>query len=142
MNDNRVQHLHFIGRTIDRLARNSFHLKALAIVLVSAVLAAGAAGADWRYYLVGLFPALALWGLDANRVRQMRMFRGLYERIRAADDATGGPDAYSLDVRPHMADAGGWLSNCVSMRVAGFYLPLTLIVAAASIVAWIVTTAE
>lgn len=76
-----TQHLEFIQNAIDRMARNSFSVKGWTVALTTGLFALAAKEANSIYILIAVYPALALWGLDAYYVRQERLFRKLYDAI-------------------------------------------------------------
>ena len=71
-----------IQGVITRMASNSFALKGWAVTLVAGIFALSAKGADWRYFLIAFVPVLVFWGLDSYYLRQERLFRALYDRVR------------------------------------------------------------
>ena len=79
------KHLEFIQVVVNRLANSSCCLKAWAVVLVSAlfVLMKEALGG---LVPVALLPVLFFWGLDGYFLRQERLFRALYDRVRAIEE--------------------------------------------------------
>ena len=89
-------HLAMIQGVVNRLAQSSFLLKGWSVVLVSALLAFAANSSEELVLYVALLPALAFWGLDGYFLSQERLFRALYDHVRAQDEA--GLD-YGLDTK-------------------------------------------
>ena len=79
------KHLEFIQVVVNRLANASGCLKAWSAVLVAAllVLKKEALGG---LVPVALLPVLFFWGLDGYFLRQERLFRALYDRVRAIEE--------------------------------------------------------
>jgi hypothetical protein len=99
---NFVPHLQMIQGIVDRLARNSFALKSFTVALVSAVFALAANGADYRFFLIGLLPTLAFWLLDGYYLRQERLFRHLFNAVRAGRHVPKGSLIFSMDISPYI----------------------------------------
>ena len=142
MDDRTVKHIQLITNTIDRLARNSFQLKAWAVILVAAIFALGTKEVDWRFYLIGLVPGVAFWGLDGYYLWQERLFRKLYDKVRNGEHDAERYGPFSMNTRTYQDEVAIWLRVCLSRTILGFYLPLVIAVVAASVVALAVVTAE
>lgn len=107
------KHLDFIQATINRLAGNSFQIKAWSVAIIAGILAVVAAkDSESRYALIGLLPALVFWYLDASYFRLERKYRALYEAA-----AQGKVPAYSLDTSAvdHRAHSTAWLASTWSV---------------------------
>jgi hypothetical protein len=94
----KIKHLDYIQQTITRMATISFQIKAWNIGLVTAVLAFAAGDKNSAFLWVALLPAMMLWFLDSYYRRQERLFRALYDAVRAADSTVGD---FSMDTRPY-----------------------------------------
>ena len=77
-------HLAMIQGVVTRLGQNSFLLKGWSVLLVSALLALGAASSEKVILVVAFLPVLAFWGLDGYFLWQERLFRALYDHVRRA----------------------------------------------------------
>ena len=95
MTAKRKAHLAMIQGVVTRLGQNSFLLKGWSVLLVSALLALGAASSEELVVLVAFLPVLAFWGLDGYFLWQERLFRALYDYVREQDDESVN---YSMDV--------------------------------------------
>jgi len=84
--ENRRAHLEMIQAVVNRLSQNSFLLKGWSVVLISSLFALAAAQAHPLFAWLAFFPLLAFWGLDAYFLRQERLFRKLYDRVRGLDE--------------------------------------------------------
>ncbi len=84
MDDLRLEHLKMIQAVIARMAQNSFLIKGWSVTLVTAVMAITLRDSDRGLAFLALYPALAFWGLDAFYMRQERLFRALYDSVRAS----------------------------------------------------------
>lgn len=84
--DSKLKHLDFIQGVINRLSTNSFLLKGWSVILVSALFALSANNSNVAFILLAYFPALAFWGLDGYFLGLERVYRKLYESVRAKPD--------------------------------------------------------
>ena len=121
----RLKHLEFIQGVIDRLAGNSFRLKGWSVVLVSALLVFLAWRGRVEFAYIGFVPVLVFWGLDGYFLRQERLFRDLYDRVRTLDEAdidfSMGTGAFRRT----------WLGAVFSRTLSAFYIALAVPVALA-----------
>lgn len=116
--DKRHKHLEMILRVIDRLSMNSFLLKGWSVVLVSALFALTAKDANPFFVNLCYFPAVAFWGLDGFFLRQERLYRQLYDRVRSQqEDAVD----FSMDTSSVSGLTSSWLGTCVSKTVLLFH---------------------
>ena len=79
--ENKIKHLEMIESIIERMAKNSFQMKAWAITLVTVVGALGAKEADKRFMLLAFVPIISFWLLDAFYVQQERRYKALYRSV-------------------------------------------------------------
>ena len=95
----RQHHLGMIQRVVERLASNSAQIKNWAIAILAALLLFSRTATEGENRVgVGiamLMLTLVFWGLDGYYLKQERLFRRLYDRVRQMD-----PDQvdYSMDV--------------------------------------------
>jgi hypothetical protein len=81
MNDYTIKHLEFIHDTITRLNANSFHVKALSIMILTTLLGICVSLKKTSYFLVSISPFALFWFLDAYYLQQERKFRGIYNDV-------------------------------------------------------------
>lgn len=79
--ENKIKHLEMIEGIIERMAKNSFQLKAWAMTLVTVVGALGAKESDKRFMLLAFVPIIGFWLLDAFYVQQERRYKALYRSV-------------------------------------------------------------
>jgi hypothetical protein len=99
MSEDQRKHLEFIQAVISRMAGNSFLIRGWTVTLVAGLFALAAKDADRSFIVVGYFPCLMFWCLDAYYLSQERKFRSLYDSVCAAPsthfnmntDASQGP---------------------------------------------------
>ncbi|OQA82997.1 MAG: hypothetical protein BWY28_03171 [bacterium ADurb.Bin236] len=129
----RVHHLEMIQSIIRRMAGNSFALKGWAVTLVSGIFALSSKDSDKTYFLVAYIPILVFWGLDAFYLRQERLFKALYDRVRAKDDETIDFDMNTSI--PELQSEKTAYCNCILSKTEfWFYLPLALLSTAVVII--------
>ena len=83
----KLKHLELIQGVINRLAADSFRMKGWALILVSALLVLLAREGRVEFTWIGFVPALVFWGLDGYFLRQERLFRDLYDRVRGLSES-------------------------------------------------------
>ena len=130
MSESMEKHLALIQGVINRLAQNSFAYKGWAITLVAAIFALSAKESNPQFLSIALLPTLAFWGLDAYYLRQERLFRKLYDGIRAMKDGEWSQNPYSMDTSPYRGQVASWWRTCLSKTIRWLYLPLILVVLA------------
>lgn len=79
--ENKIKHLEMIENIIERMAKNSFQLKAWAMTLVTVVGALGAKEADKRFMLLAFVPIIGFWLLDTFYIQQERRYKALYRSV-------------------------------------------------------------
>ncbi len=116
--ESKLKHLEMIQAVVNRMANNSFLLKGWAVTLVSALLALAAANSDRRFVFVAVLPLLMFWLLDAYFLRQERLFRKLYDKVRKLDEKAID---FSMNTAPHVAETASWIGVMFSRTLVIFY---------------------
>lgn len=111
-----VKHLEMIQGIISRMAQVSFIIKGWTVTLVAGLLAFAANSECWYYSLLALLPALVFWGLDAFYLRQERLFRCLYDRVRLGPKDSKVP-LYSMDTTEYQADVHSWFQTLMAPTI-------------------------
>ncbi len=135
MNDRqlKVEHLKLIQGVVDRLARNSFAVKATASA-VAAALVSVIITQDNSLVSIGAISLVSLWVLDAFFLARERAYRALYEHVRTtAEDEMADEDFLTLRYSmPPRAETGAAFSRSLLL----YYPPLfAAIIVAASLAA-------
>lgn len=81
--DEKIAHLQMVQGIISRMAGNSFLTKGWSVTLVAALFALAAADTKPDFVYLAYFPAASFWSLDAFFLWQERLFRKLYDHVRA-----------------------------------------------------------
>lgn len=117
--DRRLSHLKMLQAVVTRMAGNSFLLKGWSVTLVSALFALAAANANVYFVYLAYFPVVVFWILDGYFLRQERLFRALYDRVRLLADTE--PVDFSMDTEPVAAKVSSWPATCLSVTLRLFY---------------------
>lgn len=116
--ENKLKHLEMIQNIINRMASNSFLVKGWCITLVSAVFVLSGKDANTMFIAVAFFPLLMFWILDAYFLRQERLFRKLYDKVRNTDESSID---FSMNTAPFTAEVASWLAVAFSQTFLLFY---------------------
>ena len=111
-------HLEMIQGVINRLSHNSFLLKGWSVILVAGMFALGTSNSNSAFFYLAYFPALAFWGLDGYFLRQERLFRALYDKVRALDD---DKIDYSMDTSVASEFVRSWMAVSHSTTLLVFH---------------------
>jgi hypothetical protein len=103
-------------------------MKGWAVTLVGASFVLGAKEGSAPYVLLGLFPTLAFWGLDAICLRRERLYRCLFDAVRKAGMESHRHADFGMDTSPYKHLANGWFRTCLSGTLLGLYGPMTALV--------------
>ncbi len=122
----KLKHLEFIQNIITRMNTNSFQIKGWAVTIVSAILALYASTKNECFILVGIFPTLIFWFLDAYYLTQERKFRGLYNDVAGMSETPH--DLKPFAMRPDLYVKGKYCYWNVfwSTTIWKVYLPIIL----------------
>lgn len=80
-------HIQMIQGVINRLSGNSFLVKGWTVILVSALFALAAGTPKVSFVYLAYFPAVAFWILDAFFLWQEKLFRALFDHVRALEES-------------------------------------------------------
>ncbi len=116
-----VEHLKMIQGTISRMTQLSFLLKGWSLTLVVALLAVAANSQNSWFGFIALVPPVVFWGLDAYYLRQERLFRSLYDRVRLGSTESGIP-AFSMDTSLCERAKDSWRNTMCSRTICWFYV--------------------
>ncbi len=118
--DNKIKHLELIQGIIKRQTVNSFFLKGWSVILVSALFALAASGADSNksFVLLAYFPSIAFWVLDGFYLREERRFRKLYDYVRLKDSSQID---FSMHTTPVNKEVGSWVAVMFSRTLLIFH---------------------
>lgn len=125
-----IKHLEMLQAVISRMANNSFLIKGWCITLVSALLALAAKDVKGMVF-VAYLPVLMFWWLDAFFLRQERLFRKLFDRVREDDRAETD---FSMNTQPvdHLVVSRAKVA--LSQTLGWFYGSLFIAVTVATLI--------
>src|SRR5713226_9509943 len=84
--DHRIKHLEMIQGVISRLGNDSFLIKGWAVTVAAAFLGFAVSQHKWQLALASVGPTLLFWFLDSTYLRNERLFRDLFNRVRKGTD--------------------------------------------------------
>ena len=115
-----VKHLEMTQAIINRLGRNSFLLKSwsMTILVAAMVLIAKENLQNSEFVLILLFPIAGFWILDGYFLWQERLFRKIYDDVRAQTDTDFNMDIGKYKGQPKCS----WISAIFSVTLIIFYL--------------------
>jgi hypothetical protein len=126
-----VKHLELIQNVVSRMAANSFLLKGWSVTLAAALLGLAAKDSDPKFALIALFPPVVFWGADAYYLRQERLFRKLYDRMRELTDAQWSQDGrFTMSTSGEASHVATWKNSLFDASVCGIHLTVLVIVLA------------
>lgn len=139
--ENKIKHLEMVENIIERMAKNSFQIKAWAMTLVTVVGALGAKEADKRFMLLAFVPIIGFWLLDAFYVQQERRYKALYRSVceKKEEDIDFNLNTRNITFTSDEAKRICFFNCLRSTSVSLFYgvLTVTLIVLVAILKGWI-----
>ena len=129
--EKKLKHLEMLQAVIGRMAKNSFLLKGWNVVLVSAIFVLASSESKSQIVYLAYLPTAVFWLLDGYFLRQERLFRKLYDKVRAM-----GEDEidFSMNTMPIDTEVGSWLRVAVSRTLLLFHGAIILTVTAAWLV--------
>lgn len=139
--ENKTKHLEMIESIIERMAKNSFQLKAWAMTLVTVVGALSAKEADKRFMLLAFVPIIGFWLLDAFYVQQERRYKALYRSVceKKEEDIDFNLNTRNITFTSDEAKRICFFNCLISTSVSLFYgvLTVTLILLVVILKGWI-----
>ncbi len=124
--ENKRKHLEFIQLVITRMNVNSFLIKGWNITIVAALFALSAKDADRGFVLLSIFPTIIFWGLDTYFLKQERLFRHLYDRVRCQQETEID---YSMNTNDFINEEDTQILNVFSSTTLKyFYLSILTVI--------------
>jgi len=122
MSADRAKHLEFVQDAISRMAGNSFVLKGWTVTIAAALFALAAKDSNRRFAILALFPALTFWGLDAYYLRQERLFRKLYDKLRRLSVGEyEKAESFSMSTAKHSHEVANWFLTLWAPTILGLH---------------------
>lgn len=125
--ENKLKHLEMLQAVISRMAKCSFYLKGWNVVLVSAIFALASGESKSQLVYLAYLPAFVFWLLDGFFLRQERLFRALYDKVRvmAEDDID-----FSMNTAGVNSLVASWLAVTWSITLRLFHGAVLLTITA------------
>jgi len=123
----KIKYLEFIQQIIARMNSNSFHIKGWSVTIVSALLAVYASTKNTNLIVIGVFPTLIFWFMDAYYLTQERRFRGLYNDAANLSDEPKNTKLYAMRADLYVGGDYSYWSAFKSSTVATLYASIILV---------------
>ncbi len=126
MKEEAIKHLEFIQNIITRMNTNSFQLKRMFVIIISALLAVYASEKNPDFILITILPLILFWFLDSYYLQQERKFRGLYN-----DLLNGNPhNVKPFEMKPNLYKRGrySFRSAFLSKTISTVYISVAIVV--------------
>jgi len=118
MNKNKISHLEFVQKVINRLANNSFLIKGWSVTLVAALTTLSSGSKD-QYLIIAYLPVIIFCFLDTYYLWQERLFREYYEKIRIKKERDID---FSMIITKEILDRNDYFETFFSKAIMPFYL--------------------
>jgi hypothetical protein len=126
IDNGRLKHLEIVQQVITRMASYSFFLKGWSVTLLSAILAIAVKDSLDRMIWIAFLPVSMFWMLDGYFLRQERLYRKLWDHIRAEDQDT--PSDFSMDTSEVASHVASWLRVSFSKTLLVYHGTLFVLV--------------
>ena len=134
--ENKTKHLEMIQGIINRLAHCSFLLKGWTVVLVAGLFALAAKDSKAFFIYLAYFPALAFWALDGYFLRQERLYRKLYDKVRKIDAEDVD---FAMNTSPIVNEVDSWYIVSLSKTLVIFHGTIVLTIAIVMVIILAIT---
>ena len=121
--DQKVKHLEFVQRIINRMTNDSIMTKGWCITLVSALFVLADNETNTKFAMIEYIPVITFWILDSYFLYQERLFRSLYDEIRLKEETD-----FSMDTRKYEGGRNTWMATIFSQTICIFYISLAIII--------------
>src|SRR5439155_23984745 len=101
-------------------------IRGWSVTIVAALFALAAKDADRRFVIVAYFPAAMFWALDAYYLHQERLFRSLYDGVRAEPCKL---EPFCMDTSATARKRDTWKSALVSKTMLIFHGTIIVVIA-------------
>ena len=126
MKEEAIKHLEFIQNIITRMNTNSFQLKRMFVIIVSALLAVYASEKNPDFILIAILPLILFWFLDSYYLQQERKFRGLYNDLLNGNPHNVKP--FEMKLNLYKRGRYSFRSAFLSKTISTVYISVAIIV--------------
>lgn len=127
-----IKYLELIQKIIERMARNSFQIKAWTATLFAAIIVLTYSIINILIFIVLIFTICMFWALDSYYLRQEKLFRELYNaKVKEFNEkAKNVSQPYSMHVDSYKEDEDSTLRIMFSISEFLYYIAflITIIV--------------
>jgi hypothetical protein len=132
MDEDKRKHLDYLQTIITRMNANSFQLKNMAIVILTAMFALFAAVPKVLLLILTGFPLIIFWLLDSYYLQQERKFRAMYKDVAGLTNHFK-IETYDMPLDKYEGNGCSFGESFISKTIFWFYLPLLLIIIAIAV---------
>lgn len=125
-----IEHLKLIQGVINRMAQVSFIIKGWTLTISVGVLGFAVSSSEGAFGFLGLIPIVLFWGLDAYYLKQERLYRMLYSKVREKDVNV---PSYSMDTTIFEKEIESWSATLKRPTLVFLYLILVLMMITVSL---------
>ena len=122
---NKLKHLEMIQHIVNRMASGSTFLKGWTVIFVAAVLGFVLKDSKPSGVWITIIPTLAFWVLDGIYLRQEKLFRKLYDKVRVLEDEKID---FSMETSRVRQEVKNWFCICFSKTIWPFYLAILAVI--------------
>jgi len=127
------EYLNMIHKIIDRLARNSFQIKAWTAAIFAAIIVLTYSIINILIFFVLILTVSLFWALDSYYLKQERLFRKLYEhKVNEYNDEAKRINIkiFDMSVIDYKSEVKSVPKTMISISESFFYIPfiITLII--------------
>jgi len=137
MDEDKRKHLDYLQTTITRMNTNSFQLKNMAIVILTAMFALFAAIPKVILLVFTGFPLIIFWFLDAYYLQQERKFRAMYKDVAGLTNQSE-IKMYDMPLEKYCGNGCSFIENFISKTILLFYVSLLLIIVVIAVILLII----
>ena len=131
-----IKYLELIQKIIERMARNSFQIKAWTATLFAAIIVLTYSIINILIFIVLIFTICMIWALDSYYLRQEKLFRELYNtKVKEFNEnAKNVNQPYSMRVDSYKKDEDSTLRIMFSISEFLYYIAFLITIIAFLIV--------
>jgi hypothetical protein len=127
MDEDKRKHLDYLQVVITRMNTNSFQIKNMAVVILTAMFALFAATPKVLLIFLAGFPLIVFWILDAYYLQQERKFRALFKDVAGLTNQFEIV-TYDMSLDKYNGNGCSFGESLFSKTILIFYIPLFAIV--------------
>jgi hypothetical protein len=131
--EDKRKHLDYLQTAITRMNTNSFQIRSMVVVVISAMLALFAATPKVIFLMLSIFPSIVFWLLDAYYLQQENKFRAMYDDVAGIAN-NYAIKLYEMPLKKYNCKECRYWRNFFSMTMLIFYLLLIIIVTIISLI--------